>query len=258
MMSGKFKGPSSWNVGRPAIIAVATLIVVVVVFVSTRSAHTDTATTPPGRLRPTFLPLPVLATREEMLSAICGREVIRAAAEVGVKQGYFGDQILTRCTGVTNYVGVDLWGHQPFYDDGANVADAEQEQFYADTKNVLEKHKGRWRLLRQDSERAAASFPDGHFDFVYLDARHDYRSVQDDIRAWAPKVRPGGILAGHDYIDATEARGWNKYKDGTISHETKAVRSAITEYAEQTGRQLVATYGDLWECQPFPSWFVRI
>jgi hypothetical protein len=81
---------------------------------------------------------------------------------------------------------------------------------------------------------------------------------QDDIRAWAPKVRPGGILAGHDYLDAKEVGGWVKYKDGSVSHSTKAVRSAVAEFAESTNRQLVSTYGDLWEGKPFPSWFMRM
>lgn len=43
---------------------------------------------------------------------------------------------------------------------------------------------------------------DGPVDFVYIDAAHDYESVKADIAAWWPKVKPGGILAGHDYCEA--------------------------------------------------------
>lgn len=45
----------------------------------------------------------------------------------------------------------------------------------------------------------AEQFDDGYFDFVFIDADHSYPAVQKDIAAWLPKVRDGGILAGHDY-----------------------------------------------------------
>ena len=37
-------------------------------------------------------------------------------------------------------------------------------------------------------------------DFVYIDAGHDYSSVSKDLRVAGKKVKPGGIIAGHDYI----------------------------------------------------------
>ena len=39
---------------------------------------------------------------------------------------------------------------------------------------------------------------DESFDLVFIDADHKYSSVVDDIKAWWPKVRKGGILCGHD------------------------------------------------------------
>ncbi|WP_207485730.1 class I SAM-dependent methyltransferase [Arenibaculum pallidiluteum] len=36
---------------------------------------------------------------------------------------------------------------------------------------------------------------------VYLDGAHDFDSVRQDIAAWWPLVRPGGILIGDDYIE---------------------------------------------------------
>ena len=37
------------------------------------------------------------------------------------------------------------------------------------------------------------------FDFVFLDGDHAYDSVAPEIEAFRPLVRPGGVLAGHDY-----------------------------------------------------------
>jgi hypothetical protein len=54
-------------------------------------------------------------------------------------------------------------------------------------------------LLVADSLAASRLFQDGSFDWVHLDARHDYASVQSDIRAWLPKVKRNGWLSGDDY-----------------------------------------------------------
>jgi len=44
-----------------------------------------------------------------------------------------------------------------------------------------------------------ATFPDGHFDFIYIDADHSYEGCHRDALAAAPKVKPGGYLAFNDF-----------------------------------------------------------
>lgn len=48
------------------------------------------------------------------------------------------------------------------------------------------------------SVEAAGEFSDGSLDAVFIDADHRKEYVIADISAWLPKVKPGGILAGHD------------------------------------------------------------
>lgn len=45
----------------------------------------------------------------------------------------------------------------------------------------------------------AARYADKSLDFVFLDADHHYESIRKDIDAWLPKVKRGGIIAGHDF-----------------------------------------------------------
>jgi predicted O-methyltransferase YrrM len=40
------------------------------------------------------------------------------------------------------------------------------------------------------------------FDLVFLDGDHAYKSVAQEIAAFRPLVRAGGVLAGHDYGNA--------------------------------------------------------
>lgn len=53
--------------------------------------------------------------------------------------------------------------------------------------------------VRLPSVEAAALYEDASLDFVMIDAAHDYNNVLADLKAWLPKVKVGGVIAGDDY-----------------------------------------------------------
>lgn len=57
----------------------------------------------------------------------------------------------------------------------------------------------RIHVIRADSVDAARVFRDASLDLVILDADHVYRAVREDIDAWLPKVKPGGVIGGDDH-----------------------------------------------------------
>uniref|UniRef100_A0A7S1UV03 Methyltransferase domain-containing protein n=1 Tax=Grammatophora oceanica TaxID=210454 RepID=A0A7S1UV03_9STRA len=166
--------------------------------------------------------------------------------EIGVQQGRFSEVfILAQWKSFESYRLVDLWGHQPNsnYLDSANVNQAAQDRNYNTVKKRLRKHGNKTILMRMTSLTAALKIPDASLDFAYVDARHDYCGVKEDLEAYWPKLRPGALMAGHDYVyahEVAEADGnWSICEDGSF-HPT-AVRGAVDEFAQSHRLKLFTT-----------------
>ncbi len=87
---------------------------------------------------------------------------------------------------------------------GSVRPDFERNMRLADVLELMEIKEAR-------SVEAASAIPEGSCAFVFIDADHRYDAVRADIRAWINKVRPGGILAGHDCY--TYAEVFNAVRD---------------------------------------------
>ena len=62
----------------------------------------------------------------------------------------------------------------------------------------LHRFGNRSTLWKMTSEEASMKHS-GKLDLVFVDAQHDYDEIVKDINVWRPKLRSGGIMAGHDY-----------------------------------------------------------
>jgi predicted O-methyltransferase YrrM len=53
--------------------------------------------------------------------------------------------------------------------------------------------------VQSTSLDASEKYEDRSIDFLMIDASHAYQDVVDDIEAWYPKIKLGGIISGDDY-----------------------------------------------------------
>lgn len=74
------------------------------------------------------------------------------------------------------------------------------------------------------SKQAAISpdGPPGLFDVVFIDAMHTYEACKQDIELWWPRLKPGGVMAFHDY-------GHLLNRDGSVKAGFPGVTQAVDE-----------------------------
>lgn len=154
-------------------------------------------------------------------------------AEVGVFEGGFSKVIQIMTEPKKLYL-IDCW--QKFDDNtGWNrdpMSKMSQQEWDDVYQNVLDanKDKENVEVIKFFSISASAMFEDEYFDWVYIDANHSYQAVLDDLNAWYPKVKKGGILCGDDYY-------LYKWVD---------VHTAVSDFLKQRKLKLNYVIGNDW------------
>lgn len=170
-----------------------------------RLRHDAPVPTPaPVTVPPRSTTLPPLRTRDE-LGQWMTQMGYTLAVEVGVQRGDFSRQLLSTWQG--QLVMIDAWERLPNYQDVSNVYNEEHLQCMAAAQQVAQEFAPRGLIVKAKSPECAGHYADGTLDLVYLDADHSYEAVLADIQVWLPKIRPGGAIAGHDYLDGDLPQG---------------------------------------------------
>jgi hypothetical protein len=148
------------------------------------------------------------------------------SAEVGVAEGLFSRDILQ--WGVSFLYMVDNWGRIPGAFGDGDSPQKWHDKNYSDAVNRVKPWQDKVKVLKGLSVEMAKLVPDESLGVVYLDACHTYECVTADLRAWLPKLVPGGIMAGHDYLareygvkEAVNDFAKGKYKVNVIPENHK-------------------------------------
>lgn len=144
-------------------------------------------------------------------------------AEIGVWDGGFSGAILD-VTDPSELVLIDPWDLLAQRDSSEWTHKKHQEAaFMAGMRRNVDQRYGHLAnvTIRQGfSAEVLQSYPDGYFDWVYIDGNHLYRFVREDLEIARTKVRKGGIIAGDDFF-------WKR--DGRM-HVRDAVLDALRDW----------------------------
>lgn len=138
-----------------------------------------------GEMFPALPPLPqdrldgctLLTHRKEIIKRLPKGGI---CAEVGTQEGHFAEFIMATI--------------QP---ERLHLFDIDDGPLLARKIDLLDRPQVQLHL--GDSSTLLATFPDDHFDWIYIDGDHSYEGASRDIRVARTKVKPGGLLIFNDF-----------------------------------------------------------
>ena len=202
-----------------------------------------------------------MISREQLITIFEQNKLLGKGVEVGSFEGGYANEILKEWSGKLYLV--DVW--RPL-----NIKDYEDSSNQHSYKTIINKcldnisgHEDRCFMIRGDSVNGAELFNDESLDFIYIDANHKYEFVKQDMETWFPKLRNGGIFAGHDYLkmdwysDASYAENgkdkhiWTQTSSGNFDNYAGlfGVNPAVDEFCKKYGYKFDLT--NEW----FASWY---
>lgn len=189
-----------------------------------------------------------LSSRGQFGDYLNSLNLLDYAVEVGTHRGDYAECLL-RCWKGDKLYCIDPWENPPGYEEqaallwgGAKTRDEDMEE----TRRVLSPYPGRFELLEGRSDQIVHDFALSSLDFVYVDGDHRYESVLYDLLQWYPRLKIGGILAGHDFIQPGEAHSW-----------AGEIQKAVLEFSSQFSLDvhLIVEEGGLpWSYYMIKSW----
>ena len=156
--------------------------------------------------RPELLTNNQFSGRADILCKLIKEKNYKNIVELGVGRGKTTQKLLDKCPNI-HLTGIDEWKKRP----QTNVEGSETYEDWdfnglkKNAESIKNKYPNRLTLINKSTNEASMEFSTGSIDLIFIDADHTYEGVINDINNWLPKVKEGGIIAGHDI-------NWNSVK----------------------------------------------
>lgn len=107
--------------------------------------------------------------------------------ELGVAKGHYSKVLLDR--GKSSMLwSIDRW------------SDHHDIKQYFGAMSLFRPHHAKSTVVRASFEEVVDQFKNNYFDFIYIDGyAHTGQNGGSTLNAWYPKLKKGGVFAGHDY-----------------------------------------------------------
>ncbi len=157
-------------------------------------------------------------------------------AEIGVWKGDFSQMILDRTNPKELHL-IDPWAYQTDFGErlfGGLVAQSQSDMdaIFNGVKKRFANHP-EVQFHRVYSKELTSIFPEGKFDWMYIDGNHYYEFVLADLKLCATLLKAGGYLVGDDY----------KWTSPELKGDLP-VKRAVEDFLKTTkGTRLFSTYG---------------
>jgi len=146
--------------------------------------------------------------------------------EIGVNDGKNAERMLT------HLLIEHLYCIDPYMPYAEYHETRDYNKFYTEAYNRLAPFNNKTFVVKK-SEDAINDIPN-NIDAIYIDGNHDYGYVLNDIEMYYTKVRPGGIIGGHDiYLNS--------------------VKNAVADFATTNGLIWYYKSPDWWIIKPVTS-----
>lgn len=150
-----------------------------------------------GGMSPALLPV----GRENGFPELLQELGVKNGVELGVYKGKYSEALMHKIPEL-DLTAVDSWESYAGYRDYP-PGDLEVNAY---NQSLVRSKRSGFKILKEWSVPASKQFTDGSLDFIYIDSNHDFAHVIEDLAAWSPKVKKGGIISGHDFFKSNQAR----------------------------------------------------
>ena len=165
----------------------------------------------------------------------------KVAVEIGVQKGIYAKEMFKAFLNA-QIILIDPWKEftKEEYLDTGNILQGLQDLNLEETKENTNEWKNRRQIIRKESLEIINEINDNSIDFIYLDGNHAYKYVKQELRQFWKKIKKGGYLAGHDYLNMN-------------TYELKiGVKKAVDEFVKDYKLKLQTTNEEKWK-----SWIIK-